>query len=156
MKYGQNGPKCPKNEVFATFLKNASYDFSQNLTKSVELCILAMFQKLAQNNAFQRSYDVKCGKKRQKIDVKTEKFDKYPFFQHPLRAFQKEEMQLAQMRSQPEQACFWSPVENRRDLLVSPPCVRACVRSGHSSVTAPTIFLKLGMMLGVNRATKMA
>ena len=36
-----------KNEVFDTFLENGANDFSKNLKYSVELCILAMFRKLA-------------------------------------------------------------------------------------------------------------
>ena len=46
--------KWPKNEVFDTFLKNGANDFSKNLTYSVELCILAMFRKLAPKNVFRQ------------------------------------------------------------------------------------------------------
>ena len=38
--------------IFATFLKNGTNDFSKNGNKSAQLYILAIFQKLAQNNDF--------------------------------------------------------------------------------------------------------
>ena len=66
--------KWPKYEVFCTDLKIGPDDFSKILTKHASLWILIIFQKLAQNNDFSRSYDVKRGKKkRQKNDFKTKK-----------------------------------------------------------------------------------
>ncbi|MCP4233231.1 MAG: hypothetical protein GY770_06550 [Aestuariibacter sp.] len=55
----KNGLKWPKNEVFATFLKNGAYDFSKNLTKPVALCLLAMLEKLAQKKTYFLSYNSK-------------------------------------------------------------------------------------------------